>query len=139
MTQKKSAVRIHWSFWIIGILALIWNAMGAMNYLMQANPQALANYPDAARALVESRPAWATGAFAVSVFGGLLGGLLLLFRRSVATYLFVVSFFGAIVTNIHTFRVGASVEIWIGSLLAIVVAAFLVWYARIAARKHWTR
>lgn len=135
--QEKNVARVHWSFWTIGAVALIWNVMGCMNYLMQTNAEALSRYPEAARALVESRPAWATGAFAIAVFGGVLGCLLLLFRKSAAHYWYVASLLGVIVTNIHTFTVGGSTEIWIGSLLSLVVAAFLIWYSRWVAAKGW--
>jgi hypothetical protein len=109
--------------------------MGIINYLMQTNAESVSSYPVAARVLVESRPAWATGAFAIAVFGGALGCFLLLFRKSAAYYLFVASLIGVVVTNTHTFSVGGSTGIWIGSLMSIVVAAFLIWYSRQAKMK----
>jgi len=128
--NKTTVGNAHWSFWAIGVVALFWNVMGVINYLMQTNADGLASYPIAARALIESRPMWATGAFAIAVFGGTLGCFLLLFKKSAAYYLFVASLIGVLVTNLHTFRVGGSAEIWIGSLMSVVVAAFLIWYAR---------
>ena len=135
--NEKTGGGIHWSFWVISAAALIWNVMGDMSYLMQANSDALARYPEAARALVESRPAWATGAFAIAVFGGTLGCLLLLLKNSAAYYLFVASLIGVIVTNIHTFSASRSTEIWVGSLMSVVVAAFLIWYSKQAETKGW--
>jgi len=132
-----SAVKIHWSFWVICILALIWNVMGSMNYLMQMNPEMLANYPEAAKSLVESRPAWATGAFAIAVFGGLIGDILLILRKTVAYYLFIASLLGVIVTNIHTVQVTSAVDIWIGSAMSLAVAAFLIWYSKLVKGKGW--
>ena len=72
---------VHWSFWAIGAVALIWNVMGVINFFMQMNPAALADFSETARALVEDRPAWATVAFAISQFGGALGCLVLLLRK----------------------------------------------------------
>ena len=128
---------VHWSFWVIGAVSLVWNALGSMNYIMQMNPDMLADYSEAARTLVEGRPAWATGAFAIAVFGGALGCLLLLLKRSAAYYLFITSLIGVIVTNIHTLGVTGSTEIWVGSLMSLVVAAFLIWYSKITERKGW--
>ncbi len=71
--NDKTVGGVHWSFWIIGAVALIWNVMGVINYLVQMNADALAAYPESHRAIVEGRPAWATGAFAISQFGGALG------------------------------------------------------------------
>ena len=94
---------VHWSFWAIGAVALIWNVMGVINFFVQMNPDLLAEYRESERAIVEGRPAWATGAFAIAVFGGALGCLLLLLRKSAAYYVFIASLLGVIVTNIHTF------------------------------------
>ncbi len=135
--NDEAVGRVHWSFWLLSIVALIWNALGSMNYLMQMNPEALADYPEAARVLAETRPAWATGAFAIAVFGGVLGGLLLLLRKSVAVYFFIAALVGVIVTNVHTVRVPGSSEIWLGSAMSLVVAVFFVWYSRMAERKRW--
>ena len=135
--MNNNVDRIHWSFWVIGIVALIWNVMGCINYLMQMKPDALATYPEAARMLVADRPGWATGAFAVAVFGGALGCLLLLVKKSVAYYAFVASFLGVVVTNIYTFGVTDSTGIWVGSLMSLAVAVFLVWYSKSVKRKGW--
>ncbi len=43
----------HWSFWAIGAVALIWNVMGGLNFLVQMNTDALTAYPEAARAIIE--------------------------------------------------------------------------------------
>ena len=77
---------VHWSFWAIGAVTLIWNVMGVINFLVQMNADALASFPESHRAIVGGRPAWATGAFAIAVFGGALGCLLLLLRKSAAYY-----------------------------------------------------
>jgi len=133
--NNKNVDRVHWSFWVISIVALIWNVMGCINYFMQMNPDALAGYSEAARSLVEGRPVWATGAFAVAVFGGALGCLLLLIKMSAAYYVFIASFLGVVVTDIHTFGVTDSKEIWVGSLMSLVVAVFLIWYSKRVKRK----
>ncbi len=75
--NDKTDGGVHWSFWTIGAVALIWNVMGVINLFVQMNADALAAFSETARALVEGRPAWATGAFAISQFGGALGCFLL--------------------------------------------------------------
>ena len=136
--NDESNSGVHWSFWLIGARALIWNAMGVVNYFMQMNPDVLELYRESERAIIEGRPAWATGAFAIAVFGGTLGSLLLLLRKSAATYLFVVSLLGVIGAMVHTLGVG--VEFGLGEMLGIIlmplaVAAFLTWYSRHAEGK----
>ena len=131
---------VHWSFWVISAIALIWNVMGVINFFMQMNPNVLAAYRQSERAIIEGRPAWATGAFAIAVFGGALGCLLLLLRKSAAYYLFIVSLLGVIVTMAHTLGVG--IDFGLGEILGIilmplVVAAFLIWYSKRVESKGW--
>ena len=140
--NDKAVSSVHWSFWVISAVALIWNVMGVINYFMQMNADALATYPEAERAIVEGRPAWATGAFAIAVFGGAVGGLLLLLRKSAAFYVFIVSLLGVIVTHIHTFRVASSTvdfgpAVISAILSSLVMAVFLIWYSKLAERKAW--
>ncbi|MCH7834473.1 MAG: hypothetical protein IH911_05290 [Proteobacteria bacterium] len=137
--NDEAVGRVHWSFWAIGAVALIWNAMGVMNFFMQMNADTLASFPESQRAIIEGRPTWATAGFAIAVFGGALGCLLLLLRKSAAFYLFVASLLGVIVTVTHTIGVASSTidfspfEI----LMALVVAAFLIWYSKQAGNKGW--
>lgn len=137
--------KAHWSFWLICILALLWNVGGAMNYIMQMDLKFVASLPETHRAIIEGRPAWATGGFAVGVFGGALGCLLLLFRKSISFYVFVISLIGIIVTMIHTVNVASSkidfsaAEMIAMILLPLIVAAILIWYTKMAMVKTWIK
>ncbi len=138
--NDKTFGGVHWSFWAISAIALSWNVLGVINFFVQMNPDMLAAYRESERAIVEGRPAWATGAFAIAVFGGALGALLLLLRKSAASYLFMASLFGVIVTMIHTLGVG--IEFGLGEILGIIlmplaVAAFLIWYSKQAETRDW--
>ncbi len=142
MMNDEKVGGVRWSFWAIGAVALIWNVMGVINFFVQMNPDVLAAYRESERAIVEGRPAWATGAFAIAVFGGAIGCLLLLLRKSSAYYLFIVSLVGMIVTMTHTLGVG--IDFGLGEILGIilmplVVAAFLIWYSKRAQSKGWIR
>jgi hypothetical protein len=107
------------------------------------NAHALAAMPAAQRAIIEGRPAWATGAFAIAVFGGALGCLLLLLRKPAAYYLFIASLLGVIVQLIHTLGIASSTidfspfEISMIILMPLVVAAFLICYSKWAESKGW--
>jgi hypothetical protein len=141
--MNNSAATVHWSFWFVSVLALLWNVGGAINYVMQMNPEFVATLPGTHRAIIEGRPVWATGGFAIGVFGGALGCLLLLIRKSAAFYVFIASLLGILVTMIHTTSVAstkidfAPVEIVVMILLPIIVAALLTWYAKLAMSKGW--
>lgn len=130
---------LHWSFWLISGLALIWNLLGVANFAWQMTPDALASYPEAERAIIENRPLWATLGFALAVIAGSLGCLLLLLRKSAAYGMFAASFVGVIATVLHTLMavgIGATGAI-IPVAMVLGVAIFLIWYARRASRNGW--
>ncbi len=141
--NDKATGGVHWSFWVVGAIALVWHVMGSLNYLMQTNADFVATLPETHRAIINGRPVWATGGFAMAVFGGALGSLLLLLRKSVAIYLFVAALLGVVLTMIHTARIASSVidfsavEIIVMVLLPFVVAAALIWYSSWAKSKGW--
>ena len=141
--NDKTVGGVHWSFWAIGVVALIWNVIGVINFLVQMNADALASFPASHRAIVEGRPAWATGAFAIAVFGGALGCLLLLLRKSAAYYLFIAALLGVIVQMTPYLGMAGSTidfgpfEISMFILMPLVVAAFLIWYSKQAESKGW--
>jgi hypothetical protein len=132
---------VHWSFWVIGVFAFLWNFLGSMNFFMQMNTDVVAAFPETHRAIIEGRPVWATAAFGLGVIGGAVGALLLLLRKSVAFQIFIVSLGGIAVTMIHTIGVAGSrndfgaFEIVIMILMPVVVAAFLIWYTKRAKYK----
>jgi hypothetical protein len=132
-----SEIKIHWSFWVICVVALVWNIMGSINFIMQMNPEMVAKFPEEAQSIITSRPLWATIAFAFAVFGGVLAEILLLLKIATAYYLFIGSFLGIIITNIHTFQVSSAISIWAGILMSFVIATFLIWYTKNVQNKGW--
>jgi len=137
--SDKTVGGIHWSFWVIGAVTLIFNVMGVINYFVQMNADSLASFPEVYRPIIEGRPAWATAAFAIAVFGGSMGCLLLLLRKLAAFYVLIASLLGVIVSMMHIFGVAgfSTFEIWIGVLMQLVVTAFLIWYSKWAESKGW--
>jgi hypothetical protein len=134
--------KVHWSFWLISIIALIWNGLGVANYFVQMNPEMLEMYRESERVIIEGRPAWATAGFALAVFGGAIGGVLLLLKNATAFYLFIVSFVGTIVAIAYS--LGLDIKFGAGEVAGIVVlplavAGFLTWYSTYAKRAGWIR
>ena len=138
--NEETAVGIHWSFWVVGSVGLVFNLFGCMNYISQMNAEMVASMPEAYRAIVESRPAWGTAAFAVAVFGGALGCILLLFRKSLAVYVFVASLVGAVVAQLPFLGMAEfPVEAWLGWLSQLAVGGFLIWYSKRSEGRGWVR
>ena len=120
---------------------LAFNLMGCANLLSQMNADRVASMPEAYRAMVESRPAWATGAFAVAVFGGALGGVLLLLRKPVAFHAFIASLVGAVAAQVPFFGMaGFPAEAMLGWVSQLIVGA--AWSSRrvpgLVAGRFWS-
>jgi len=133
-------------FWAVSAAMLLWNGLGVMAYIADATiaADALKALPDAERALRESRPAWATAAFAVAVFGGAVGCLLLLVRNRWALPVLVVSLIGVIVQMTHAFLIANSFEVYgpgglIMPVMVLALSLCLVWFARRARTRGWLR
>lgn len=141
--DTKSTEKPTLIFWAIALVSLLWNGMGSANYIMQMDPEMVANFPQSHRAVIENRPPWATSAFAIAVFGGALGSLLLLLRKRSAILVFLAALFGAIATLIHSLKVpdgplnSATSEIVLTIVMPVLVAMLLLWYARRCADKGW--
>ncbi len=136
-------ISVHWSFWVIGVVTLIWNLMGVINFFMQMNPETLAAMPESHRAVAEARPIGITASFGISVFSGALGCLLLLLRKPAAYYLFILSLVSMIVTMVHAFGFSDSAitfnlfETVLAVWMPLALAAFLIWYSKWIERKGW--
>ena len=131
-----SPVKPHFSFWIVAALGLVWNLVGCLNYVAQTNPDVVAQMPDVYQVIINGRPAWATAAFAIAVFGGAVGCILLLLRRRVAIGVLVLSLIGIIGTAVFTAMLIGLVP---SVMMSFLVGAALLWYATIAQRKDWLR
>jgi len=85
--------------WIVGVLATLWNAFGAFDYVMtQTNNEAyLSQFSAEERAFFESFPGWMEAFWALGVWGALIGSLLLLVRSRYAVHAFGISLVGIVV------------------------------------------
>ncbi|MEM8815313.1 MAG: hypothetical protein AAGE85_05770 [Pseudomonadota bacterium] len=126
------------SFWVIGAVALLWNLLGLMLYVMQVStdPELLAAaYTAEQFALIDATPAWATAMTAIATNAGVLASVLLLLRRRASVILFAVSLAAIVVQDIYIFGMTSSVEVFGVQVLVIqsvvlLAAVLLLWYAR---------
>jgi hypothetical protein len=141
MTMNGEA-RIGWSYWIVSLLSLLWNAFGCFDYYMTQTRNAayLANFPPDVIAFIDSLPGWVHGAWAVGVWGSLLGSILLLLRSRWAVAAFGVSLLGLAASQIHQLLAGMPASMTTPAMLAMqafiwIVLLFLIWYAQWARAK----
>lgn len=126
-------------YWIVSIIGLLWNLLGTVTFfwytvLMEKllTPEALSVVPAAEREALEAQlqliaatPVWANTAYAIAVFGGLLGCILLLLRRRLAVPVFGLSLAGVVVQNIHGLGM-ARVQETLGATAFVVPSIVLV-------------
>lgn len=129
-------------FWIIGVLALLWNLMGASTYIMEAYD--MVPKAEKLQAFYESRPAWATAGYALAVFAGVLGCLLLLMKRKLAKTVFLISLIGVVMQQAHIFFISDIVLVLetyeiILTITVLIVAILLVWYSTLCIKKGWIK
>lgn len=136
--NNNDSVKVPASHWIITGAALLWNLMGLALYVMgvSATPEQMAaQYSPEQIALLEAVPAWATSANAIAVNAGVIACILLLLRKSIALWLFVVSIAGLVVQDLNAFvlqdtlSVFGMVPLYI-QVTVLVVAIVMVIYSR---------
>jgi hypothetical protein len=112
-SQATRTTRAPWHLWVIGILALLWSAMGAMDYVMTQtkNEAYMSNFTPEQLAFFYGFPAWIVAAWAIGVWGGVIGALLLLFRRRLAAWVFLASLLAVVVTTFHNYLLSNGIEI----------------------------
>jgi hypothetical protein len=91
-----------WHLWLVGIAGGLWSAIGVLSFMLtQLNVEAvMSEFPPEQRAYFESFPLWAVGFWAIGVFGGVIGCVLLLLRKRLAVPVLIASMIGAIVSNV---------------------------------------
>lgn len=131
-------------FWIMSVIALLWNLMGVFNYLNQAFNQVaiLESLDQAQREAFEGIPAWATAAFAIAVFAGLAGSIGLLLRKKWARPLFVISLIAAVAQFIHWLFISNAVEAFGPStytmpIIVVIIGLYLIFFSKQGIQKGW--
>ena len=146
--QDSGRERTPVHVWIVGILALLWNAIGCYDYLMtrMRNTDYLKSMmpdvdPNAMLAWVDAFPIWAQFGWGLGVWAGLVGSLLLLIRNRWAVLALGLSLVGAVLGLGYQIvaappvpgATGGMMEIMPYVIIAIALGLFL--YARSMRQK----
>ncbi|MFM8395151.1 MAG: hypothetical protein ACKOB4_14620 [Acidobacteriota bacterium] len=144
MTNTRSVARAKapWRLWVVGILAVLWNAVGVLDYLMTEtrNASYMSVFTPEQLAYFNGLPKWIIATWAIGVWGGLLGSLLILLQRRRAVQVLTVSLLSAAVTFFYNFVLSDGLRVMGGAAallmpaVVIVVAILLLIYSRQAAQ-----
>jgi hypothetical protein len=140
--MSKANVKAPVHLWIIGILALLWDAMGAFDYVATQLRLDfyMASFTPEQLDYFYGFPTWVVAAWAIAVWSSLLGALALLLRKAWAVALFGLAILGLLVTSVHSFVLSNGAEIMGDFAVKLtvviwVVAVFLFLYARVMENK----
>ena len=125
-------------FWVVSVIALLWNIMGVDQYIGQAykTDRWLSTMTDEQLEMASNFPAQLTGVFAVAVFAATIGSLGLLLRKKCSYPLFIISLIAVIIQMGCALLQGPSDDIAM-TISIIVFALFLVWFSKKAVSKQW--
>jgi hypothetical protein len=103
MNQTTRKTPVH--LWIVGILAVLWNAVGAYDYIAtqykiesymsQFTPEQLEYF--------YNFPVWVDAAWAIAIWASVLGSITLLMRKPFAVWLFGVAILGLATSSVYNF------------------------------------
>jgi hypothetical protein len=125
------------------IASLLFMLIAVGGYLIDVTTDP-ATLPIDQRVVVEARPMWAMAAYAIAVWVGLAGALMLLLKRKLAQPLLLVSLLAAVVTflpyaivpgvrdNITTNDIAVAV-------MVLIITWTIFWFARHSAQRGWLR
>ena len=142
VTVESTACQVPSWLWAASFLGVLWNVYGVYQYAGTFTPAGqaamTAGMTASQAALYLSLPGWISVVFAVGVFGGLVGSILLALRRRVARPVFAASFvgYGLLFAGDAGYGVFAAIPSQLG-ILAIVglIAAALSWASQLAGKR----
>ena len=103
MNQNNVKAPVH--LWIVGILAVLWNAMGAFDYTATQLRLDfyMSQFTEEQLQYFYGFPAWAKACWATAVWSSLLGSLALLWRKAFAAWLFGLAILGLAGSSVYNF------------------------------------
>ena len=141
--QRTTTPARPWHLWLIGIIGVLWSSIGVLSFMLtQMNVEAvMSRFPPQQREYFASFPLWADAFWAIGVFAGVIGCLLLLLKSRLAFPVLLASLIGATVSNLGGLFLLGGLEVMAGtgalsfSAVPIILGAFLAYYAHAMSRK----
>lgn len=132
----SSEIKPRRFYWVVSLMGTIWGLIWAMDYVLtQAeNPDYISNIPADAWLYLQNLPLWIMVLWAIAVWSGLLGWVMMLLRKRWAVKFFTLSVIALIMNFIYWIPTGGwALQDSIGRRFLLVVglfAVFGVWFSR---------
>jgi hypothetical protein len=124
-------------FWIIGIIALIWNSMGIDGYINQVyqTERFKTMYTEEQLEIIFNLPSWVTAAFAIAVFSSVIASILFLMRKKLAKTFFLIGLIAVIVQTTYNVFMNPGKELYGAMEYSMLImiplfAVFLYWFTK---------
>jgi hypothetical protein len=132
-------------YWAIAALLLLWGLAGIFAFYSQVSmgPAELAALPPAQREAFAGMPTLVWAIYGIATISGVIGSILLLFRKALARPVYILSLIGVVAQFGWTFTGGRVLEL-VGPAQAIpfpavicLIGIFQIWFASLAIRRGW--
>jgi hypothetical protein len=129
-----------WHIWVVGVASLLWNSMGAFDFLATTMrfESYLAAFTPEQLEFFTSFPAWTVSAWAIAVWAAVLASIFILMRRAWAVLAMQVSFAAMLIVTFQNYVLsditmadimGPEAAIFAGVIF--IVTALLLWYVMV--------
>lgn len=127
-TRSTKTIKPTNTFYVFGVLGILWYGIGVLMYLAQAyKPDSfIALIPENQLEFMGNTPKWVYAAFAVAVWFGFLGILLMMFRKKISRLFFIISFVGLIVQLAYNFLMTNAYDIYGGEGVVQAIVTYLI-------------
>ena len=134
-------------FWIVSIIAVVWNLIGIFAFMGQAfvSSAMLAELPAEQAEFIRNTPQWFIGIFAIATVTGLIGSILLILRRKSATTLFFISVAGVLIQMGYSVFATEALQIYgiiqglVMPLIVILIAFYLCFFSLRSSKQGYLK
>ncbi len=133
-------------YWVIALIGLMWFLMDMSAFFMRVlmSEEGIQAMPENQQHLYRDMPLWVNVVFAFEVFGGALGCIGLLLRKSWSLPFLNVSLIGVLSQTFHIYFMSDAISLMgapaiMMPLLAIAICASMILLSKTAMAKQWYR
>lgn len=146
--SASSGAKVPWHFWVVGLVGILWNAFGCIDYTMTKIQGEVwlrsMGMTDAQITSFNAMPAWMTAVWAIGVWGAMAGTALLLLRNRLSVPVFLVSLLAYVMSLVYAYGLSDQAATmpegtWIMQAVILVGCIFFVWYSRMMAKRGLLR
>ena len=112
--NERQKVSVPLWFWVIAVVALLWNIMGCVILLSEvfAQEAMMESMTEEQKEWSRSTPSWIYFVFAISVSAGVAGSICLLMRKRLSVLLFTISFVAVLIQMVYTMLIAGACRSW---------------------------